>query len=168
MRCRLVARDFKPKGEKDREDLFAAMPPLEAKKLLFRMAAAPPEGRPLKLMFIDVKKAHLNGVVGEGELALKGLPAEANSSGRCGRLKKWLYGMRPAASAWEKDYADHFAEVGFVQGLSAPTVFFHPFTLVRCVVLGDDFTFLGYEDELRKIESHMREWYQLSSRYEGC
>ena len=29
VRCRLVARDFKPKGEKDRADLFAAMPPLE-------------------------------------------------------------------------------------------------------------------------------------------
>ena len=38
VRCRLVARDFKPKGEKDREDLFAAMPPLEAKKLVFRKA----------------------------------------------------------------------------------------------------------------------------------
>ena len=35
VRCRLVARDFKPKGEKDRSDIFAAMPPLEAKKLLF-------------------------------------------------------------------------------------------------------------------------------------
>ena len=31
VRCRLVARDFKPKGEKDRIDLFAAMPPWEAK-----------------------------------------------------------------------------------------------------------------------------------------
>ena len=31
VRCRWVARDFKPKGDKDREDLFAAMPPLEAK-----------------------------------------------------------------------------------------------------------------------------------------
>ena len=39
VRCRLVARHFKPKGEKDRDDLFAALPPLEAKKLLFRMAA---------------------------------------------------------------------------------------------------------------------------------
>ncbi len=27
VRCRLVARNFKPKGEKDREDVFAAMPP---------------------------------------------------------------------------------------------------------------------------------------------
>ena len=40
IRCRLVARDFRPRGDKDRADLFAAMPPLEAKKLLFRMAAA--------------------------------------------------------------------------------------------------------------------------------
>ena len=31
VRCRLAARDFKPKGEKDRSDIFAAMPPLEAK-----------------------------------------------------------------------------------------------------------------------------------------
>jgi hypothetical protein len=40
VRCRLVGRDLKPKCERDREDLFAAMPPLEAKKLLFRMLAA--------------------------------------------------------------------------------------------------------------------------------
>ena len=61
MRSRLVARDFKPEGERDRSDLFAAMPPLEAKKMLFRMAAGQPREwrggrwtRP-KLMFIDVK-----------------------------------------------------------------------------------------------------------------
>ena len=35
VRCRLVARDFKLKEEKYRSDIFAAMPPLEAKKLLF-------------------------------------------------------------------------------------------------------------------------------------
>ena len=40
IRSRLVARDFKPSGDDGREDLFAAMPPLEAKKLLFRMAIA--------------------------------------------------------------------------------------------------------------------------------
>ena len=31
VRCRLVARDFKPKGEKDRSDIFAAMPPRREK-----------------------------------------------------------------------------------------------------------------------------------------
>ena len=38
VRCRLVARDRKPKGEKDREDLFAATSPLEGKKLPLHMA----------------------------------------------------------------------------------------------------------------------------------
>ncbi len=38
VRCRLVGRDFKPKGEKDRDDLFAATPPLEAKNILFSFA----------------------------------------------------------------------------------------------------------------------------------
>ena len=36
VRSMLVARDFQPEGEEDREDLFAAMPSLEAKKILFR------------------------------------------------------------------------------------------------------------------------------------
>ena len=39
VRCRLVARDRKPKGEKEREDLFAATSPLEGKKLPLHMAA---------------------------------------------------------------------------------------------------------------------------------
>ena len=68
----MVARDFKPKGEKDREDLFAAMPPLEAKKVLFQKAVQENKERRkngqdgIKLMFIDVKKAHLYRVVPEG------------------------------------------------------------------------------------------------------
>ena len=68
--ARLVARDFKTKRK---ESMFAAMPPLEAKELMFRMCAKEPlvycEGKwqTRKLMFIDVKKAHLNGKVQEGE-----------------------------------------------------------------------------------------------------
>ena len=65
MRCRLVGRDFKVKGVEEREDLFAAMPPLESKKLMLRMVAAVRGQRrrreleEVKLMFIEVKKAHL-------------------------------------------------------------------------------------------------------------
>ena len=68
IRSRWVAKDFKVKGDKDREDLFAAMPPLEAKKVLFKMAASRMTGRStlrgrrMKMVFIDVRKAHLNGV----------------------------------------------------------------------------------------------------------
>ena len=38
VRSRLVARDFKVRGDGREFDVFAAMPPLEAKRLLFRMA----------------------------------------------------------------------------------------------------------------------------------
>ena len=104
IRCRLVARDFKPRGEKDREDLFAAMPPLECKKLLFKKAFADNarrrrEGKKgVKLMFIDVKKAHLIPRCEEGVYIE--LPTEADESADwCGKLNFWLYGCRKAASA---------------------------------------------------------------------
>ena len=49
---------IKDKRDGDREDLFAAMPPLEAKRMLFRMFAVESnrQGKVRqKLMFIDVK-----------------------------------------------------------------------------------------------------------------
>ena len=71
--CRLVARDFKPRREGPRDDLFAAMPPPEAKKALFTYVAGVREKRreqgqdEVKLMFIDVKTAFLNAKLDEEE-----------------------------------------------------------------------------------------------------
>ena len=83
VRSRLVARDFKVKGDSRGFDVFAATSSLELKRLLFRMARTSGsvgghdrEG-PVKLMFIDVKKAHLNGVVGPDEHEYIQVPAEA-------------------------------------------------------------------------------------------
>ena len=56
VRCRLVARDFKPKGDKDRPDLFAAMPPLEAKKLLFLVDGIPKSGTQVEYGFCIYRK----------------------------------------------------------------------------------------------------------------
>ena len=130
VRCRLVARDFKPKGGKSTWDVFAAMPPLEAKKILLRYAALkkfaprkPGIGKEMKLLFVDAKNAHLNGVVEEGHHIYVSLPPEAKSNGKCGKLKRWLYGMRGAGNAWERDYSRRFQDAGFVKGTSAPTVF---------------------------------------------
>ncbi len=68
-RSRLVARDFKVRGHGREFDAYASMPPLEAKRLLFRMAVAKgasgghPGSGALTLMFLDVTKAHLSGVL---------------------------------------------------------------------------------------------------------
>ena len=80
VRSRLVARDFKPEGERGREDLFAAMPPLEAKKILFQEASGMrrrqtgPTVERWELLFVDVKKAHLNGILGDDEWQYIELP----------------------------------------------------------------------------------------------
>ena len=77
----------------------------------------------------------------DGEFVYVELPPEDSKPGMCARLNRWLYGMRPAASTWEKDYTDKFESIGFSRGSSAPTVFYNRSLEVRCVVHGDDFTF---------------------------
>lgn len=163
VRARLCGRDFKVKGGRD--DLFAAMPPLEAKKMLFRQAVRSKREwrdrrwQSWKLLLIDVKKAHLNGVVPEDVRAYVKLP-----NGKCWRLRRWLYGMRPAASAWEEDFTGRMKEAGYVAGKAAPTVFFNKATGGRCVVHGDDFTFLALEGEVKRMISLMSQWYDIKVR----
>ena len=94
-------------------------------------------------MFIDVKKAHLNGVVGPEENAYVKMPCDP--PGHCRRLRRWLYGMRHAASAGE----------------SSPMMFSGFGGDVRCVVHRADFTFLAFEDQLRQVEDSMRSHYSL-------
>ena len=92
VRSRLVARDFKG-GDKDRDDLYAATPPLESKRLLISRAATRRKGKlTRKLLFIDVKKAHLNPRC-QQDVYIE-LPAEAEGGpGMCGKLNFWLYGL---------------------------------------------------------------------------
>ena len=121
VRCRLVARDFKVKGEKDREDLFAATPPLEGKRWLFSRAVT--RGRGVrKILLIDARKAHLNPKCTE-DVYIELPPEAGEGAGRCGKLNYWLYGFRPAAQAWEDLYSERLESVGFVRGVFPPWCF---------------------------------------------
>ena len=72
--------------------------------------------------------------------------------------------MRPAASAWEKDFSEKLEEFGLVKGVSAPTAFYCKEKELRCVVHGDDFTFLGWDDDLEDVVEHMKKYYELKVR----
>ena len=115
-----------------------------------------------KLMFIDVRKAHLNPTCDDEEWVE--LPEEFWSWGRYAKLKRWLYGMRKAASAWEEDYVDKLLKVGFKRDKSASTVFWNETTGVRLVVHGDDFTFSGEEHHLNEMKRLMGDWYEIKDR----
>jgi hypothetical protein len=157
VRSRLVARDFKAKGEKEREDLFAATPPLELLKAQLSRAAS---RRGRKVLVIDVKKAHLYPKC-ESEVFIE-LPSEAGAKpGTCGKLVHWLYGFRPAAQAWESHYAKNLESIGFVRGRASPVSFYDPASDVSCLVHGDDFTFVGERAALDFVEDKMKSWYEL-------
>ena len=85
-------------------------------------------------------------------------------NGRYAKLKRWLYGMRQAASGWEDDTARRLVQDGFRRGRAASTIFYHPKTQVRVVVHGDDFTFASTESELKRIQAKMCEWYDVKVR----
>ena len=101
VRSRFVARDFKRRGARDREDLFCATPPLELLRLLVSLMVTRSHkdcGRSRKMLFIDVKKAHLVPICHE-DVYIE-LPAEAEcEADECGKLKHWLYGCRKAGQA---------------------------------------------------------------------
>eukprot|EP00973_Karenia_brevis_P019615 2690590-Karenia_brevis.AAC.1 len=70
-----------------------------------------------KLMLIDLKKAHLNSECQED--VYFELPKECHCLPvYCGKLRRWMYGMRQAASAWESHYASRLEDVGFNRGVS--------------------------------------------------
>ena len=164
VRSRLVARDFKRKGEKDQEDLFAATPPLELKRMLMsKTASGAQSGKSRKLLFVDVKKAHIIPIC-DKDVYFE-IPVEANpGDGKCGKLRHWLYGFRPAAQAWDSHYAANFVGEGFQRGRGASVVFWHADRDVACVVHGDDFTFSGFEEDLNWVEGLMKKWFDVKVR----
>ena len=84
--------------------------------------------------------------------------------GTCVKLNFWLYGCRPAASAWENHYSSLLGKAGFRRGLASPVVFYHPERDVSCVVHGDDFTFEGEDGHLDWIEKLMASWFDIKVR----
>ena len=153
-RSRLVAKELKLDK---RDDLFAATPPLEAKKLLVSLAMTDGLGK-LKLDFIDVRRAFFHAEC-RREVYVE-LPPEDASPGMCGKLNMAMYGTRDAPQNWEFEYGEFMESVGFKKGKSTPCLFYHEPRNLRCVVYGDDFTVLGPEEAL--------DWFrkQMLTRYE--
>ena len=88
-------------------------------------------------------------VILEGAYLTRGKTAEAEvNEDECGKLIYWLYGCRPAAQAWEEHYSGVLEAVGFKRLLSSPVAFYHEERDLVGVVHGDDFVFVGVDEEL--------------------
>ena len=163
-RSRLVARDFRPKSRaNDREGLYAATPPLEMVKFLIMKAAMRcKRGEVRKVMLIDIGKAHLYAPI-EGEEFVD-LPPERAKPGKCAKLLYTLYGLRTAASSWEREYSRTLEEVGFRPGTASTCTFFHPEKEIRIVAHGDDFIMEGREEDLQWTRAVLESKYIVKMR----
>ncbi len=103
-----------------REDLFAATPPLEAKKMLFLAFLASVPGACWD--FGEVVRAYIRAT------ARRRVCVESSSEefeeGRCGLLKKAPYWARDAAHNPKSKLAEMMTEAGFRQGSFSVCVFY--------------------------------------------
>ena len=61
----------------------------------------------------QLRKVHLNAQCNRDDIYVA-LPEEARAKdGKCGRLLRWLYGMRGAAQGWEGEFTEKMESVGF-------------------------------------------------------
>ena len=151
------------------DDLFAATPPLEAKKILFSMAVTEGIGycksrrdKGLKMDFIDVRRAYFHAKARRRVFVQ--LPAEDFEPGMCGLLKKSMYGTRDAAQNWEIEYAEFMQGIGFKRGLAVPCLFNHDKFNLRVAVHGDDFTVLGEVQALDWFRIQMAKKFEVKFR----
>ena len=114
----------------------------------------------MKLPFVDASTAHLKEVCHEDYSSE--LPGEAEAERcKCGELLRWLSGTGPVAQGWGKVCCQRSEDVGYKLGRSSSVVVLNPDTEARIVVLLDDFTLLGYDDELDKVDEQMRICYDV-------
>ena len=124
-----MSRHSQEINDRKRDDLFAAAPPLEAKKTLFSMAVTAGPGyqgglreKGKKLDFIDVRRAYFHAKARRDIFV--SLPPEDAEEGMCGKLRKAMYGTRDAAQNWEYEHVEQLEKMGFRRGKATPCAFF--------------------------------------------
>ena len=171
IRSRLCAREHKTKKQGKilralpASQLFSAMPPLEAVKVLVSIVVVVSlsnKGEPSKLRHYDISRAHFQGTA--QRLIYIKLPAEDRQKygeDKVGRLVKSMYGTQDASHIWQLDYVNLICiELGGFRRDKHSAAWFHnPNQDVRMAVHGDDFVSLSDDDGLKHIDSLLKSKY---------
>ena len=143
IRSRLCVREYKTKSQ-----LFSAMPPLEAVKVLVSImmsVSLSNKGKPLKLRHYDMRRAHFQGTARRViHTALLAEDRQKHGEDKVGRLAKSTYGTQDASHIWQLDYVNLICgELGdFRRGKHSSALFHNPNEDVRMAVHGDDCVFV--------------------------
>ena len=162
-RSRLVAREI---NTYNRDDLFAATPPLEALKIIFSMTATANKGE--IAMVNDISRAFLHAKA-ERDVYVQLAPEDTlpGEEGLCGKLRFSMYGTRDAAQNWYKEYSGQLVAIGFTQGVAFPCVFYHKQRGIRTYVHGDDYVSTGTRQQLDWMKKRLEQKYQVKTQLLG-
>ena len=146
------------------EQLFSAMPPLEALKLLCSLKVSMKtsrKGNPLKLAHFDISRAHFMPKA-RRELYVE-LPDEdpMKQKGFVGLLLRSMYGTQDASNLWQEDYTETLAQRGYTPGRSNPAMFHSHQGDGRMLVHGDDFVLLADDGEIKAVEQLLKSKYTV-------
>ena len=76
------------------------------------------------------------------------LADEGFEEGTCSRLSQSMYGTRGAAQNRGMEYIQSMKSIGSSTGTASPCDFVSPNNELRCKVHGDDFTMLGWQNQI--------------------
>ena len=119
--------------------------------VISRQATRRADGQERKTLYIDVNKAHLVPKCTQDVYVELLAEAEVEED-ECGKLIYWLHGCQPAVQAWKEHYSGVLTTVGFKRLLSSTVAFYHPERDLLGVVHGDDFVYVGVDNELDDVK----------------
>ena len=171
IRSRLCAREYKTRkqGKIQRalpaSQLFSAMPPLEAVKVLVSImmsVSLSNKWKPLKLRHYNISRAPFHGTA-QRLIYTKLLAEDRQKYGedKVGRLIKSMYGTQDASHIWQLDHVNLiYGELGgFRRGKHSAALCHNANQDVGMAVHGDDFVCLSDDDGLKHIDSLLKSKY---------
>ena len=166
VRCRLVTQEINTYAD---DDLYAATPPIEALKILLRIAAERGFCEDnVTVLFADVRRAYFNAKVTRDVYVR--LPKEdprSNDRETCGKLRLSIYGTRDAAQNWEREYGSKLIGWGFTKGKTSPCVYHHIERNIQIYVHGYDFVAVADRNQNKWFRAQLASAYEIKSKTMG-
>ena len=172
-RSRIVAMEFKKDQPRCNDhELFSAMPPIEAVRMVISHAASAGDGTSSRCILVaDVRRAYFNAPARRPiyvEIPPEDL--EEGDEHRCAELLASMYGTRDAARNWQEELKHVLTtRLGASVGVASPSVFLiQRFgRVVKIAIHGDDIVCAGEMVDLRWVERRLLERFQIKSEFVG-
>ena len=172
-RSRIVAQEFKRNQPRDLDhELFSAMPPIEAIRMVVSAAASAGRRCTTKcVMVADVRRAYFHAKA-RREVFVE-IPSEDMEPGdelNCARLLASMYGTRDAARNWGEELQRAFGQMGARVGKASGSVYriVRPNgNVIRTAIHGDDIVSSGNRSDLKWLETELRKRFDIKVDFLG-